>query len=259
MKKKILIAIIILIILIIGFVIVFGSSVGEDGEWPVVVSNFVDPLRIQAISKFRSCQGHVVVPQDQRETKRNMKHYFYLKKEHTTESKMVELYAPFDGYVTDFFGFKFGNEGREKDSIDMTIAQSKKRGAWSFIFLHIIPKEGLKEGDEVKAGELVGYSALDVPPLYSFDVIYGRMGTFPRRVDGWMAPYASLDSVFNHMTDKVLEEYKVLGVDSKDDFINSKEYRDQNPCEYEGNGPRFKPGRNEETQKNDWIGSVWDY
>lgn len=43
--------------------------------------------------------GHVTVPQDNRESKRNMKHYYWVKPEYN-KSETVEIYAPYDGYVS---------------------------------------------------------------------------------------------------------------------------------------------------------------
>lgn len=260
MKRIIVVCVVVVILFLgVGFFFFPPKKGGDSGQTPLITANFVDPKMIQAITKFRSCQGHLVVPQNSDETKRNMKHYFYLKKKYTAEPGMVAFYAPFDGYVQDIMGFK-GEEGRSADSKDLTISAQKgfiaRHNSWSFIFLHIVPKDGLKKGDAVKAGESVGHAALDIPPFYSFDVIYGQMASFPKRIDNWMDPYAELDSVFNHMSDRVLAEYKVLGADSKDDFINSKEYRDANPCQYEGSGPRFNPSANRGQMQDDFVGTL---
>src|SRR3989344_8720355 len=73
------------------------TSSKEVEATPTITASFVDPTKIAAITKFRSCQGHIVVPQDGSEVRSNMKHYLYLKKEFTSARRLVELYAPFDG------------------------------------------------------------------------------------------------------------------------------------------------------------------
>ena len=73
----------------------------------------------------------------------------------------------------------------------------------------------------------------------SFDIVYGKSGFPPKKIDNWTGPFADLDSVFNHMSDVVLKEYRESGV-STEELIVIKEERDQNPCQYKDEGP-YKP------------------
>ncbi|MEK7535168.1 MAG: hypothetical protein AAB563_02080 [Patescibacteria group bacterium] len=228
---------------------------------PTVTANFVDPIKIAAITKFRSCQGHIVVPQDGTETRSNMKHYLYLKKEFTSARRLVELYAPFDGFVSDIYKGDEDFSDRNPASRDLTVSKSKglrARSDWGFSFLHIEPRDGLKEGDAVKAGELLGYVSLElIPPYYAFDVVYAKMGTFPKKIDKWNSPYAALDSAFAHMDSQTLAKYATLGADSADDFAIAKTTRDAAPCQYGPDGRQFNQERDQDWY-NDWLGNIND-
>ncbi|MCR4277572.1 MAG: hypothetical protein NUV80_05470 [Candidatus Berkelbacteria bacterium] len=239
-----------------------NSSSTEKDEAPTVTTNFVDVDKIAAITKFRSCQGHIVVPQDGSETRSNMKHYFYLKKEFTSAQGMVPLYAPFDGYVFDIFSEEGeGFSDRVAESRDVSFSKEKgflSRSGWMLTILHIIPTSSLKKGDAVKAGQLVGHVALEkIPPYYSFDVTYSKMGTFPKKVDGWNSPYAALDSVFNHMDSAILARFQLFGITTPESFIISKSIRDASPCQYRSGSVQFDRELNKDWA-NDWIGNIKD-
>src|SRR3989344_182964 len=232
-----------------------------DETTPTVTSSFVDPTKIAAITKFRSCQGHIVVPQDGSEVRSNMKHYLYLKKEFTSSRRLVELYAPFDGFISDIYKGDKDFSDRNPASRDLTVSKSKGLGArsgWGFSFLHIEPRDGLKEGNAVKAGELLGYVSLElIPPYYAFDVVYAKMGTFPKKIDKWNSPYAALESAFAHMDSQALAKFAVFGADSADDFAIAKATRDAAPCQYGPDGRQFDQTRTD-AWYNDWKGNIND-
>ena len=121
-------------------------------------------------------------------------------------------------------------------------------GMWSFSAEHIKVKDGLKTGDRVKAGELVGFTGF-LDDYYSFDAIYGKIGLPPKKIDNWLSPFADLDSVFNHMSDEVFAQFQQKGVVSKKQVIISKEERDQNPCDYRGERPELM----EVNSDNSWV------
>ncbi len=240
-----------------------GSTDSNTTEQaPTITANFVDLDKIAAITKFRSCQGHIVVPQDGTETHSNMKHYFYLKKEFTKEQGQVPLYAPFDGYVTDIFDGDGEFSDRNPLSRDVSLGTKKgitARSAWALTILHIIPVETLKEGVAVKAGDLLGHVSLElIPPYFAFDVTYAKMGTFPKKIDKWSSPYAALDSVFNHMNSTVLAKYdKRFGVGEAQDFSVAKATRDAAPCQYGPDGRQFDQARSD-AWYDDWLGDLND-
>ncbi|MCR4305546.1 MAG: hypothetical protein NUV73_00495, partial [Candidatus Daviesbacteria bacterium] len=138
--------------------VILSFKINENTPPPKLVANFMDVSKIRQISKYRSCAGHTVVPQDGREMKRNMKHYIEvypdLKKEDT-----VELYSPYDGYISLI-------RADLADKLEGEIWIAPDRGIltalppfnlWMFSFEHMMPRKDLKVGTKVKAGELIGY------------------------------------------------------------------------------------------------------
>lgn len=227
MSKRFLVIASVVVLFTFGYFLISGKF--TLGNSPVLTSNFVDLNKISEISKFRSCQGHVVVPQDRREERRNMKHYVRVKEEYFGQDT-VEIYAPYDGYVS-----IIRSEPDQGLQGEIWISQSvlPPFSTWSFSVEHINIKPGLKRGDKVKAGDLIGHAALSgEPDKASFDVIYAKVGIPPRNVDGWTSPFSDLDSVFNHMSEAVLAEYSQKGISSKAVMQYTKEERDQDLCEY---------------------------
>ncbi|MBI4004945.1 hypothetical protein HY358_02305 [Candidatus Roizmanbacteria bacterium] len=248
MIKKITLAIGILILILVSAAFL-SMKAAQSKPPPEIVANFTNLDKIEKISRYRSCTGHVTVPQDEREGKRNMKHYFWVKPEYN-KSKTVEIYSPYEGYVADIRSDPQDNlEGEIWISSEKIFALMPPFGVWSFSVQHIDVRGDLKLGDKVKAGELIGWAALSEKRGNSFDIIYGKSGFPPKRIDNWTAPFADLDSVFNHMNDEVFAQYQKKGISSKQDILISKEKRDQNPCQYKEKGPYFM---NRDDQDN-WV------
>lgn len=239
MKKVLLCLGVLILFLIITLVLVL--KINEKESPPQLSANFVDLSKIEKISKFRSCAGHVTVPQDGRESKRSMKHYFEVKPEFS-KNQAVEIYAPFDGYVS-----TIRSEPGEGLEGEIWIVPKRKLpilppfGVWQFSVQHIDTRKDLRQGSEVKAGELIGYAAFSESRIPTFDIVYGKMAfpPTPKKIDNWNSPFADLESVFNHMSETVLAQYKQKGL-SKEGIILSKETRDQSPCIYRDEGPYFE-------------------
>lgn len=216
---------------------------------PLITANFVDLNKIEKISKYRSCAGHVTVPQDGREMRRNMKHYFWVKPEYN-RSKTVEIYSPYDGYVGDIRSDLNENlEGEIWISPTEIFAMVPPLGVWTFSVQHIDIRPDLKLGDKIKAGELIGWLAVSESRGDSFDIVYGKSGFPPKKIDNWTNPFADLDSVFNHMSDEAFAKYKEKGFTSKENFVTSKEERDQKACQYQEEGPYF----NNQEDPDNWV------
>lgn len=216
---------------------------------PLIVVNFTELGKIQRISRYRSCAGHVTVPQDGREARRNMKHYFWVKPEYN-KSNEVAIFAPYDGYVSVLRDEpELSLEGEIWISPHKIFAMLPPIGAWNFSVQHIDVRDDLRVGDQVASGELIGYAALSPERGDSFDIVYAKLGLPPKRIDNWTAPFADLDSVFARMSDNVFAEYRDKGITSLDDIIISKEARDRALCEYQGEGPYFE---NQEAS-DDWV------
>lgn len=238
MIKKVLLGIVILILLFVGvnlFSVVYNRSL----EPPRLIAHFVDLNKVQEISPFRSCNGHIVVPQDGSEMKRNMKHYVHVLPEYNKENT-VGIYAPYDGTIALTRGASDKFEG------ELWIAQDRgifsllsPLGLWMVSFEHVRPRPDLKYGRKVKVGELVSYGSFHGYGQRTFDVLYAKIGIPPKRVDNWRSPFSALDSVFNHMDETVLAEYQQRGL-TKDNIIIRKEERDSNSCTYRDGGPYFE-------------------
>jgi len=230
------------------FILLFVLS--QNQPPPLLTTNFVNLDKIERISRFRSCAGHVTVPQNNREQRRNMKHYFWIKKSITTNDKPVEIYAPYNGFVSVLRSDS--NEGLEGE-----IALVPKDvfvflppiGRWTFSVQHINVRQDLKRGKEVKAGELLGTATIRGEGGGSFDIVYAKFAPTLKKIDNWTDPFIDLDSVFNHMSDSVFAQYQKKGVATKDDIVMLKEQRDQNLCQYQNGGPYFE---NQEDPDN-WV------
>lgn len=235
MIRKILLGSAVLV-LIIASVLIASVKYNERLEPPELVTNFVDLNIVKQITKYRSCAGHATIPQDGRELKRNMKHYFRLYPENKKEN-FVELFAPYDGHIALILDEEIWVAPEKKSWLNLFPINQ-----WMFSVIHIKPKEGLKIGTKVKAGELIGYGTFLKYPEFdpSFDIVYGTISIPPRKIDNWSSPYGNLDSIFNHMSKEVLAEYKQKFV-TPENIIISKEERDSDPCVYRDKGPYFAP------------------
>lgn len=237
--KKVLTIIGVLVLILVAAVFISIKSAQNEPP-PQLIANFTDLDKIERISKYRSCQGHVTVPQGSKETKRSMKHYFGVKPEYVGKGT-VEIYSPYDGYVSVIRSEpELHLEGEIWIVPKRRLAILPPLELWQFSVQHIIVSENLKLGSVVKAGQLLGYAAAPTLERDTFDIVYAKLGVPPKKIDGWTAPFADLDSVFNHMSDDVFAEYQQKGV-SVEELIVTKEERDQNPCQYIGEGPSFAP------------------
>jgi len=236
-----------IIVLVLGVFLLFMAA--RKASPPQIVANFTELDKIEKISKYRSCAGHTTVPQDEREMKRSMKHYFSIKPEYLG-SDTVEIYSPYDGFVTTAReDLADGLEGEIWIVPKDIFVILPPIGRWSFSVQHINIRDGLKRGSEVKAGELIGYAAVANQNRNTFDVVYAKGSLTPKLIDNWMGPFSDLDSVFNHMSEQIFEQYREKGITSKEKLIITKENRDQNPCTYKDNGPYFL---NQENLEN-WV------
>lgn len=170
-----------------------------------------------------------------------MKHYFWVKPEYN-KGQTVEIYAPYNGYVTLLRNEPDLNlEGEIWIAPKSLLSFLPPMGAWQFSVQHIDVRTDLKPGSELKAGELIGYAALSEKRGNSFDIVYGKMSFTPKKIDNWTAPFTDLDTVFNHMSSSAFANYQQKGIASKEELTISKEARDQEACEYKGEGPYFAP------------------
>ncbi len=233
-----------LLVLLIVVVAIVASLVGykvissRPQPQPTLTVNFVDLAKVDKISKFRSCQGHIVVPQDENESRRNMKHYVVLKPEFHRGNK-VNIYSPFDGVIKSI---------RRQPSAELEgeIWLGNRNNEWAFSVQHIVVADGAEEGQKVKAGQVIGVVA-----NRGIDVVYGVGAKETKSIEGYSSPYSALDSVFNHASEAFLADYATRKI-TPTDMVYSKDYRDKNPCKLEPNGPS-QGQLNDHDHPEDWV------
>jgi hypothetical protein len=218
------------------FVWKVGMKSSESSDPPLITASFIDASKVEKISKFRSCQGHTVVPQDGSESRRNMKHYLLLLPEFI--GKKLDVYAPYDATVN----FRTDTS---KD-LEGEISFETRGSNWSMSILHLVVLDTLKNGQKVKAGDLIGHVA-----DRGIDLVYSSGGDGVKMIDGWESPYGALDSVFNHMSDAVFDKYLSDSLKARQDMIYAKAFRDANPCEYVSEGQDAQ--LNDFAHPEDWM------
>lgn len=193
----------------------------------------IDLEQIQSISKYRSCAGHIRDGYNfkgELENDRSMKHYFLPIPDLQGTLDQVALYAPFDGEINKI--------DYEKDKV---IPERPNNGGGlhfiseidpnaEVIYGHIYTVKDYKIGNQVKAGELVGYAALGQKGN-DFDIDLstpGGTGAYKGR--------EVLGSIFDHMTPKVLAAFAKYDITPENTKF-TKEYRDANPCNFVTTGP----------------------
>ena len=85
-----------------------------------------------------------------------------------------------------------------------------------------------------------------------FSWFFLRFGRLEQRIvesAGYTSPFAALDSVFVHMDDATFFEYRAYGIDVRETFEYSKEYRNEHPCKYRND----EGGLNDIDHPEDWI------
>ena len=189
------------------------SSVAED-DLRFIIANPLDLSQIQRISTFRSCVGHDysgLNTRGEKETLRSMKHYLEPLPS-LIGTDQIKIFAPFDGKVVEIL------DGPPGKAIYLS---AKAAPSWKFIFFHVVPAVGIKEGTLVQAGEQVGTVSADIHSNFDFAL----------KQFSWKGQV--FDSPFMHMADSILGEYAASGV-TLENIIFSKEARDAEPCPVEG-------------------------
>lgn len=232
------------IILFSGYLIISGAGPLTPRKPPkdfLITHNMFDLYQVVKISRFRSCQGHRSMSQGSTEPDSSMATYIMTNvKESKNRGREIKVYAPFDGYVTDSLntqGFSF-------------VPKSSKLPWWPFNqyrinVAHVKAYPEFQGTKPVKAGDLVGYENPDEyygdAPTISLDVRIGVLALPPEMKANNGEPLKNMDSMFHYMSDEVFSEYiKIIPeLKSREDFIIPVEWRTDNPCKFQGDGPYF--------------------
>ena len=183
----------------------FKSTSSDPLDLPEFVDvNYIELDKIHRISKFRSGEGHDY--SDDFESCRSMKHYF--QPDSSVDWSLIKIYSPVSGVIVRLYEEWAGTQLQ---------IQSSKYPDFTFIIFHVNLSNPLNEGDVVSEGQQLGTQTMS-------DIAVGYNTS-----EGYR-----LISYFQVMTDALLLSYKARGIDSRYDFIISKEARDADPLECNG-------------------------
>ena len=191
-----------------------------------IESDFTQLDKIGKISKFRSGAGHSFT--DGTESCRSMKHYFSPYAEYM-ENRTIEIYSRGTGTITSVLNDGHGaSEGLTNKAIQI---RPDDQPAFTCELFHCdLVSDAVGTGKKVQAGELLGHARLYYDDLEeyanSFDVaIWAQTPSGPRLI-----------SYFDALLEEVFGHYISRGIASKDDLIISREARDADPIQCDGDG-----------------------
>jgi len=218
---------------VLAKVFIFSSNIEDDNVPQFIQADFIDLDKMYSISKFRSGSGHDFSGNG--EKCRSMKHYFNTQ---DTREKMaifdrnnglspkpdgvndIDIYSPVDGEIIVV--------KNDQMSLGQQIfIRPKNYSSYTVRLFHIYLDSPIQKGSKVSAGQKIG-----VISQYQNTDIAIMGGLFGRK----------LISYFDVMPNNVFANYIARGLQSRDDFIISKEERDLDPLKC--NKERFLEQRN---------------
>jgi hypothetical protein len=199
-------------------------DIETNGIPEFIGKDFTQLFKIEMISRFRSGFGHSST--DGSEQCRSMKHY-YNPYENYRENNTVEIYSPVTGTIVtvldDYEGAGIGLKNKE--------IQIKPEDQPAFIcdIYHCdLISSAIITGKKVQAGELLGYARMYYETweeyVTSFDIAL------------WVNTPSGLRLIpyFDAMKDEVFDTYIARGALSRQVFTITKEERDADPLECDG-------------------------
>ena len=229
----------ILVLAVIASVFIFRSGAETNNLPEFIQADFIDLDKIYSISKFRSGSGHDFSSSG--EKCRSMKHYFNTQ---DTREKMISfdknngippkpdgindinIYSPVDGEIV-------GVESDQMPIGEQIYIRPKSNSDYTVRLFHIYLDDNLKKGSQVVAGQKIG-----VISQYQNTDIAIMGGGFGR----------NFISYFDVMPDSIFAKYRERGVKSRDQLIVSKEARDADPLQC--NGEIFAGEKNDADPNN---------
>jgi len=212
-----------------------GTLVGNKGECPsydieangipqFVGHDFTQVSRIEMISRFRSGVGHSYT--DGTETCRSMKHY-YAPYDAYRENDTVEIYSPVRGTITTVVNDGHGASiGLKNKQIHI---RPDDQPAFNFVIFHCdVLSSAIATGKKVAAGELLGYARLYYDDLDEYADNFDIAVSVNTPSGNRLVPY------FETMDDVTFDGYVSRGAVSRDEFTITREARDADPLECDG-------------------------
>ena len=218
-----------------GNIMMQGDLLGEKGSCSkydlmtngipkFVGHDFTQIAKIEQVSKFRSGFGHSFT--DGTETCRSMKQY-YSPYTNYRMNNTVEIYSPVDGMIisvsSDGFGVSYGLKNKQIH------IKPEEQPAFTLQLFHCyLASSSIVTGKKVKAGELLGYARLYYDDLEEYSTSFD-IAVWVNTPGGMrLLPY------FETMSDEVFGQYISTNLNSRADFIISREDRDADPLTCEG-------------------------
>jgi hypothetical protein len=196
----------------------------SNGIPKVATKDFTQLDKIRMISKFRSAAGHSYT--DRFETCRSMKHY-YSAKDGDRNNNVIEIYSPVNGTIV-----SVSNDGHGA-SVGLSNKQIRikpeSQPAFIFRIFHAdLISSDVTKGKTVRAGDLIGHAHLYYEDLGEY------ADSFDIAVEANTPSGMRLVSYFDTMEDEVFTAYIGRGASSREDFIITREARDNDPLNCSG-------------------------
>jgi len=203
-------------------------DLNADGVPVFVNSHFVDLDKIEYIKRFRS--GFGTNNPDDFESCRCMTNSFIPFQEYWDLDNEIEIYSPINGVITQIIPVYVNDSGKwvlpaENSATRVYIRSEEHPDFIVEIRLVDIRITDIKSGMKVSEGQLIGYANLDsVETVLQTPFISIHLNTN-------ICPDANLKklSYFDVITDDLFEGFIDRGAKSRDQFIISKEDRDNDP------------------------------
>ena len=189
-----------------------------------VGTNFTRLSMIEKISRFRSGFGHSFT--DGTESCRSMKHYFNPYAAYR-QNNTVEICSPVTGIIVSVVNDGYGgSSGLTNKEIQI---KPDTQPAFIFVMFHCdLASEAIVTGKRVNAGDLIGYARMYYDDLAqyvtSFDIAVWVNTPSGMRLISW----------FETLKDELFSDYVSRGVTSRQDFIITREVRDADPLQCNG-------------------------
>ncbi|MDY0100078.1 MAG: hypothetical protein RBR81_12845 [Bacteroidales bacterium] len=187
-------------------------------------TDFTQLSKIEKISKFRSGFGHSFT--DGSESCRSMKHYYnpYVD---FRQNNNVEVYSPVDGTIISVLNDGHGaSTGLTNKQIEI---KPDDQPAFVYILYHCdLASADIATGKKVSAGDLIGYAKMYYADLQQYATSFD--------IAAWVNTPSGMQLIswFETLKDDVFANYVSRGVPSRDNFIITREARDSDPLQCNG-------------------------
>lgn len=201
------------------------ENIDENNLPKIIQADWIDLGRIGSISKFRSGSGHDFSGSG--EACRSMKHYFNPVRTEEDQKLIdqsngfpppfslegaIPIYSPVDGEIK--------SVGKEETIGKQIHIRPEKYPNFTIRLFHIYLLDGYEEGRKVSAGEKIGH----IGRIQNTDIAINIGGLYKHK----------FVSYFQVMPDELFVKYQAAGVESREQLIIAREYRDAHPLECNG-------------------------